>query len=191
MKRLMLALAVLSVPVGCAFLRPVEVEYVSNDNVLQSVAISAYHVDPKFFETVSADVRDDALTFHYRGRVYPGDSAWVVRFSEKGTEQDPLTLRDIYTVLPAVSEGRRLFQVLDDGEVPWQGSVLRFVRYRFESAVRDASGTPLEGRGILAAIAGKHDGGWVVYRFKLDNHGDRQTLDWQALLPFLEPLPDD
>ena len=191
MKRLLPALAVLPVAVGCALLRPVDVEYVSNDNVLQDVATSAYPVDPKLFEAVSIDARDDALTFQYRGLAYPGDSAWVVRFSEKGTEQDPLTLRDVYTVLPAISEGRRFFKVIDDGEVPWNGALLRFVRYRFESAVRDASGTALEGRGILAAIAWEHDGGWGVYRFKLDNHGDRETLDWKALLPFLQPLVNE
>ena len=178
----------LSLAVGCAFLTPLEVEYQSNDGVLAVVAESSYRVDPSLFEVTSAEVRDDALTFHYVGRAYPGDSAWVVRFSEKGTEQDPLTLRDVYTVLPAVADGRRAFRVLDDGDVPWGDSRLRFIRYRFESSVRDATGAPLEGRGVLAAMAVEHPGGWFVYRLKLDNHGDRERLDWQALLPFLEPI---
>jgi hypothetical protein len=145
-------------------------------------------VEPSEFALVAAEVREDSLTFQFRGRKHPGDSAWVVRFSQKSTEQDPVALSDVHSLLPVLAEGRRNFAVLDEGEKEVAESTAAYVRYRFDSAVHDEKGQPLAGRGIVVVLRRSGDSGTVVYHIKLDNHGDRDDLSWDDLEPFLRPL---
>lgn len=174
---------------GCLFLRPVRVDFVSNRSVLGEVARRIkYVVDPAHFELTAADVRVDSTTLQYKGAEYVGDSVWVIRFSAKTAEQNPVALADAYTLLPVVNEGRADFRVVEDGERQIGGRIVRFVRYEFGSEVRNDSGQRLLGRGVVASFVDKHGALEAVYHLKLDNYGDRNSLDAEDLAPLIEPL---
>ena len=174
---------------GCALLTSPTRDYLSNRAVMEGVATAAgYEVDPGRFRLVMAQVEEDSITFQYRGLEHPGDTAWVLRFSAKSTEQDPVALTDVYDLLPVLAEGRAGFDLTEEGEKEWGGATVRYVRYRFESKMRDDQGKPLAGHGIVAAFARGAPGQLLVYKLKLDNHGDRDDVLWEDLLTFLEPL---
>jgi hypothetical protein len=174
---------------GCAFLTSPTRDYVSNRTLMEQAASDAgYEVDPGRFQLVMAQVEEDSITFQYQGLEHPGDTAWVLRFSAKSTEQDPVALADVYDLLPVLAEGRAGFNITEEGEKEWDGATVRFVRYRFESKVRDDQAKPLAGHGIVAALTRGKPGQLLVYKVKLDNHGDRDDVLWEDLLAFLEPL---
>ena len=175
---------------GCLFLSAPEREYSSNAGVLEELASGlGYVVDPGRFVLVAADVREDSVTLQYKGAEYPGDVAWVVRFSQKSTEQDPDALAAAQNLVPVIAEGRRGFVVVQEGSVLHGETPLTFVRYRFASEVRDDAGEPVVGRGYVVAGA-KDDGAGnaLVFHIKLDNLGDRDELSWADILPFLDAL---
>jgi hypothetical protein len=176
---------------GCSLFTSVEPNFVTNRPLLERAAEEVgYRVDAARFTLTAADVREDSVTFRYRGVTHIGDTAWVVRFSQKTTEQDPVSLSEAYALLPVVADGRRNFAVVDDGETVLDEHEVRFVRYRFDSSIRDENGEPLPARGILAVLSQQSPGGdTVVYRIKVDNHGDRAVLDAEALRPFVDALP--
>jgi len=172
---------------GCSLLGGSERSFLSNRAALESSAAACgFAVEDDGFELEGIDLREDSLTFLYRGRRFPGDHAWVVRFSEKSTEQDPVALADIYSFLPVLAEGRRSFTEVDRGEVEAGGERLRHVRYRFVSPITDERGEPLAGHGILASLRLESPGGPLIFQIKLDNHGDRTDLGPADLAPFLE-----
>jgi hypothetical protein len=174
---------------GCAFLTSPTRDYESNRAVMDGLtSATGYEVDPARFRLVMAQVEEDSVTFQYRGVEHPGDTAWVLRFSAKSTEQDPVALTDVYDLLPVLAEGRAGFTITEEGEKEWGGATVQYVRYRFESKVRDDLAKPLIGHGIVAALARGAPGSLLVYKLKLDNHGDRDDVLWQDLLAFLEPL---
>jgi hypothetical protein len=175
---------------GCAFLRSQDREYVSNRGLLDEVAgAAAYRVDPSLHRLVSADVHEDSFTLQYRGVAYAGDSAWVVRFSPKSSEQSPAALKEVSALLPVIAAGRDGFSVLEEGARSFRGHEARYVRYTFDSAVRDRLGRPFPGHGIVAVLVlGEAAGTELIYQVKLDNHGDREELRWEDLEPFLAPL---
>jgi hypothetical protein len=177
---------------GCAVFESPSRDYVSNEGVLEAIQqAGGYSVDPSLFHLVEANVREDSMSFQYRGVQYVGDHAWVVRFSEKSTEQDPIALADVYSLLPLIKEGRTGFRTDGEGEAPVGDSVARFVRYRFDSPVRDEMGDALPARGIVAVLRVASPGGNVIYQVKLDNHGDRETLVWGDLAPFVSAARAD
>ena len=175
---------------GCIFLRSVEREYVSNRAALEGVSEAcAYEVDPEAYSLVAVDVREDTVTFQYRGLEHPGDAAWVVRFSQKSSEQDPEALADPHAFVPVLAEGREDFEIVDDGAAELGGRNVRYVAYRFSSSVRADDGTPLGGRGVLTTLrADAPDGNVLVYQIKLDNFGDRGELTIEELTPFVEAV---
>ena len=174
---------------GCIFVKSAERGYLSNQTVLQAVAKAAgYQVDPVLYQLVGVEAREDLITFQYRGLDKIGDIAWVVRFSEKSTEQDPQAVSDVYSLLPLLQEGRTGFSVVEDGERKVVGNVGHFVRYRFDSPVSDNEGKPFPAHGIVLNLERSEGKAAVVYQIKLDNHGDRDDVVWEDLGPFLEPL---
>ena len=88
MSRILLAALALATLAGCAVLTSPDRKFAANDPVLRSIeAKMRYVVDPDRYRLVRAEVAEDAVTLHYLGVEYPGDQAWVVRFSEKSTEK--------------------------------------------------------------------------------------------------------
>ncbi len=172
---------------GCSFLTTAERDYLSNEDVLGTAAMaSGYLVDPGLFRLTGLDVREDSISFQYSGVAHPGDHAWVVRFSEKTTEQNPIALADVYSLLPLLGEGRNGFAIVDEGARAADGLSARFVRYRFESPIRDGAGKPLPAHGIVASLRVEGGGTPLVYHLKLDNHGDREDVGWEDLEPLVE-----
>ena len=176
---------------GCAVLERPEREYISNRPVLEEVPrLSGYAVDPARFQLVGTDIREDSITYQYRGVEFVGDHAWVVRFSEKSTEQNPDALTDVVALLPFIAESRAGFELGEEGTREIGGSTARFARYQFESPVRDMEGKPFPAHGIVAAVRVDSSAGPIVYQIKLDNHGDREAVRWEDLLPFIAPIFD-
>jgi hypothetical protein len=170
-------------------LPPDDKEFAANDEVLAKAAEAAgYEVDASSFRLTGADVRRDAITFQYAGVQFAGDHAWVVRFSEKSTEQDPIALESVHAMLPVLAEGRQGFEPRGEGKVKGAGWEGAYVRYGFQSPVHDAQGGALAAQGIAASIRAAGSSGPVVFKIKLDNHGDRSDLPWDALAPFLAPI---
>lgn len=174
---------------GCIFVKSAERDYLSNQTALEAAAKAAgYQVDPLLYQLAGVEVREDLVTFQYRGLDKIGDSGWVVRFSQKSTEQNPDALSDVYSLLPLLEEGRASFSMVEDGERKVAGGVGRFVRYRFDSPVSDGEGKPFPAHGIVLNLQRMEGNATVVYQVKLDNHGDRDDVVWEDLAPFLEPL---
>lgn len=172
---------------GCQFLSSREREYRSNLEVLAlAEQATGYIVDRNVYALEALDLRDDSVTYHYRGVASPGDHAWVVRFSQKSSEQDPPAVVDVYGLLPVVREGKSGFAITTEGEVEVGGVQLKRVAYRFESPIHDNEGKPLPGNGILASFKVNGGPAPVVFHVKLDNHGDRAGVEPRLLLPFLE-----
>ena len=78
--------------------------------------------------------------------------------------------------------------MVEEGDRPVAGGAARFVRYRFDSPIRDSGSKPLSGHGIVATLRTKVDAGIVIYHVKLDNHGDRDDVGWKDLDPFTKPI---
>jgi hypothetical protein len=164
-------------------------DYLSNQTALEAVAQAAgYQVDPRLYQLVAVEVHEDLITFQYRGVEKVGDSAWVVRFSEKSTEQNPEAISDVYSLLPLLGEGRPGFSIVEEGAKTVAGTTCHSVRYRFDSPVSGEDGKPFPAHGIVANLRRVENGVTVVYQIKLDNHGDRDDVTWENLASFLEPL---
>jgi len=145
-------------------------------------------VDPDLYALSGADVREDSITYHFQGVKSVADHAWVVRFSQKSTEQNPDSLMNVAALLPLIAAGKRGMSLLEEAERVLGDLKVRYIRYRFDSPVRDAEGKPFPAHGIIAAVRQETSGGTVVYHMKLDNHGDRDEVTVQDLKPFLEPI---
>jgi len=179
----------LSAAAGCSMISSTDREHASNEGVLEAAARAAgYVVDSDLHVLEGINARDDSVTFQYRGVERPGDHAWVIRFSEKSTEQDPAGLADVFSLLPLLKEGRTGFAIEEEGSKEVEGILAKFVRYRFDSPIRDSSGKSLPAHGIVASFRLEKSGKSAIYKIKLDNHGDREEVGWRDLRPFLEPL---
>jgi len=171
---------------GCSFLSSLEREYTSNRDLIQAASECAgFTVDPSLFELTGLDLREDSLTFQLRGVRHPGDHAWVVRFSEKSSEQNPLAVSDVYSLLSLIGEGRTGFRIVEEADKDVLGERAKYVRYVFESPIHDGDGKALQGHGIVASVRLPGASGPLVQHMKLDNHGDRDDVQWDDLAPFL------
>jgi hypothetical protein len=174
---------------GCYLLSAPEKAYVSNEEHLARMGEAiGYGLDPELYKLVAAEIREDSLTLQFRGVRYVGDSAWVVRFSAKSSEQDPYALADVYSLLPLLAESRSNFGVTEEGKQPYKGTEVQYVRYKFDSPVRDDDSKALPASGILATLVRSQGDDTLVYHIKLDNHGDRDQVEWEDLLPLLKPI---
>jgi hypothetical protein len=161
--------------------------YESNREAIEACAAACgLALEGGDFELEGIDLREDSMTFLCRGKRFPGDHGWIVRFSEKSTEQDPVALADVYSFLPVLAEGRRGFQEVDRGERESAGERLRYVRYRFTSPITDEAGRPLAAHGIVVSLRRESSRGPVVFQIKLDNHGDREDVGLEDVAPLVE-----
>ena len=177
---------------GCAVLETTSRDYHSNEPVLQAVPdVSGYRVDPERQRLLGADVREDSITYQYGGVEKVGDHAWVVRFSQKSSEQSPDSLMNVAALLPLIAEGRDGFEVVEEGQGTFRKIPVSFVRYRFQSPIRDVEGKPFPAHGIVASLRQPGGSESIVWQMKLDNHGDRDDVVLEDLAPFLEPLTGD
>ncbi|MBI4604095.1 MAG: hypothetical protein HY721_19230 [Planctomycetes bacterium] len=184
-------LAVLAFVPGCLLFGPPARSYRSNREVLAATAEACgFVVDPERYVLEGVDVREDSVTFQHRGAERAGDHAWVVRFSQKSTEQDPVALADVFSLLSVIAKGREGFAVRDERavEVGAEGMRARYVRYHFDSPIHGEDGKPLPAHGILASARVDSPEGPIVYQLKLDNHGDREDVGWAELRPFVEAI---
>jgi hypothetical protein len=149
---------------------------------------AGYEVSADLYRLVSVEIHEDSLTFQYRGAAHVGDSAWVVRFSAKSSEQSPEMLADVVRIFAVLGEARENLALIEEGTAAVGEATARFLRYRFDSPVRDNQSRPFPAHGIVATLSREENGELVVYHFKLDNHGDRDTVQWADLQPFLDPL---
>lgn len=175
---------------GCAVLERSTREYSSNEPILEAIA-SSYAVDSRLHRLLGADVRDDSITYQYTGVEKVGDHAWVVRFSQKSSEQSPDSLMNVAALLPLIAEGRKGFEVVEEGEKSYRGLPVTYVRYRFESPIRDGEGRPFPAHGIVAAAREGGPQTPIVWQIKLDNHGDRDDVTLEDLVAFLDPIVSD
>jgi hypothetical protein len=172
---------------GCSLLVPVERSYLSNQEQMEGAAsIAGYELSGDAFRLTAVDLRDDSATFQYRGVEHPGDTAWVVCFSEKSSEQAPERLLEINSVLPLLAESREGFEVIEFGvHGVTADTPARWARYRFDSPVRAANGKPLEAHGIVVSLRRESSGTALVWQVKLDNHGDREVVRWEDVEPLV------
>lgn len=174
---------------GCDLLSSRQRSYLSNGEILESVAEdSGFSVDPRLYELFQAEVREDALLLYYRGVTYPGDQAWIWRFSRKSSEQKPDVLTDLDQLIPIIEEGRDGFRAGEPRTRTIGPAALTYLPYTFRPPIRDPDGEPHQGHGILGILERRVRGEPVVFYFNLDNWGDRSEFDESALEPFLKAM---
>lgn len=183
-----LGLASLLALSACNLIEP-EIDYLSNRDILEEISRgAAFRIDPTLFVLRRAVIEDDSLTLHYTGVAHEGDEIWVVRFSQKTTEQDPAALADLYSLLAEIEKGRNNFTLEKDDEVQVDSAKIQYATYNFESPVRDDAGVPLTGHGVVGTLVTERSGQSVVYKFNLFNWGDRDALGIEDLDPFVEQM---
>ena len=102
-----LLLAALVLVSGCNVLVQPDRSYLNNQGVIGYTARAAgYAVAEDRYTLQRVELEWDTATFYYRGVVDKGEDAWVLRFSLKTGEQDPVALEDVYSHL-ALIEGLR------------------------------------------------------------------------------------
>lgn len=187
--RLLAAAGIVTALCGCGLFGPEEASFRSNRDLLGDFArTTEYVVADDLFRLVAIHVEVDSLVFQYRGEAHIGDAAWVVRFSVKSSEQSPEELADVFRVFKVLGEERPGFAYVDEGQGVVGPDRVDYVRYRFDSPVRDENARPFPAHGIVATLLRQEGGEQVVYHFKLDNHGDRADVVWEDLRPLLDPL---
>jgi hypothetical protein len=176
---------------GCNVLTAPDRQFVSQEKVLESAAEAAAYVpDRERYRLVRLDASADAITFQYLGVREPGDGAWVVRFAQKSTEQDPEGLTRIGSLVAAIARGKPGFEKVEEGRRQHKGLQVDIVRYRYRSAVLDAKGKPVAASGIAAIVKVDMRPAPVIYQFNLENFaGDRSEVGWTDLVPLLDAVP--
>lgn len=173
---------------GCAVLTSPERNYDSNRRAMRTVEHELdYVVDRAAYRLERIEVTDDAVTFHYLGVAYPGDQAWVVRFSEKSTELEPERLASVEPAVAVIRDQglQPGFAAASVGTAEVEGVSIEAATYTFRSTLAPKGRT---GRGVLAALRRVEGNDTVIYQVKLDNHGDRAALTAADLAPFIAPL---
>jgi hypothetical protein len=174
---------------GCAALFEPRRDFLSNLEILRATSEAAdFRVDGALFELIEAQILVDTITFYYRGVKHLGDRAWVLRFSEKASEQEPEALANVYALLPVIQEGRERFRLDGEGTEELDAGRLGYVKYTFDSPIRGEDGRPLPGRGIAATFETEKRGNRIIFHLNLDNWGDRLALGREALEPFLQAV---
>ena len=176
---------------GCNVLTSPHRQFVSQEKVLESAAEAAGYVpDGGRYRLVRIDASTDAITFQYLGVREPGDGAWVVRFAQKSTEQNPEGLARIESLAAAIARGKPGFEKVEEGRKDHQGLPVEFIRYRYRSAVLDGKGKPAIACGIAAIAKVDTDPAPVIYQFNVENFaGDRSEVGWDDLVPLLDAVP--
>jgi hypothetical protein len=177
---------------GCVLFSGPRREFVSQDEVLGSIARTAgFAPDEGLWRLVHAEVSQDSITLQYLGVEHPGDSAWVIRFSQKSTEQRPESLGTLSGMVLAIAKGKEGFEAIEKGERTTGDLPVEFARYRSRSTIRDEKGRPVEAAGIAAIVKIDRAPAPVLYQINVENYaGDRPEVGWGDLEPFLKTIRD-
>jgi hypothetical protein len=176
---------------GCALMRGPHREFVSQEEVLEAAARTAGYSPPASrFRLVRADISRDSITFQYLGTEAPGDTAWVIRFAQKSTEQKPEALASLATLLEAIAKGKAGFEVIENGR-RYEGAVpVEFARYRYLSPIRSDSGRAVPGVGIAAIVKIEETPAPIIYKMNFENYaGGRTEVGWTEMEPLIGALP--
>ena len=174
---------------GCNALVQPDRAFVNNREVIDYTAAAAgYSIDPDLYVLQRVEIEWDTATFYYSGIENPGEDVWVLRFSPKTGEQDPVALEDVYSHLSLIEGLRDDFKVgLDKKEMIGE-SILRYVSYSYSSKTRDSDDKPIRGYGIISTYSARSDDLPVIYAMKIESVGRKGYYSRADLDPFLRPI---
>ena len=184
-----LLLAVLALASGCNVLVEPDRSYLNNQAVIGYTARAAgYSVAEDLYRLQRVELEWDTATFYYRGVVDSAEDAWVLRFSLKTGEQDPVALEDVYSHLALIEGLRDDFKIEVDKKEPIGAARLNYVSYNYQSRQRDEDGKAVRGYGIIATFAATSGDLPVVYAMKIEAVGRKGSYTRADLAPFLRPM---
>ena len=174
---------------GCNVLVQPDRSYLNNQGVIAYTARAAgYAVDQERYTLQRVELEWDTATFYYAGVGDKREDAWVLRFSLKTGEQDPVALEDVYSHLALIEGLRDDFKIETDKKELIGESRLRFVSYNYNSRQRDEAGKAVRGYGIIATFAATSGDLPVVYAMKIEAVGRKGSYTRADLAPFLQPM---
>ena len=113
---------------GCNVLTQPDRAFVNNQAVIGSAATAAgYAIAGELYSLQRVEIEWDTATCYYSGVADEREDAWVLRFSPKAGEQDPVALEDVYSHLSLIEGLRDDFQVGIDEKETLGESRLRYV----------------------------------------------------------------
>ncbi len=176
----------LLVPPGCAVLVGPDTTYRGNEGVINAASDAAgFAVESDLYELERVEAERDTVTLYYRDAGQRRAEAWMLRFSRKPGEQEPVALEDVYSHLTVIRDLRDEFRLGEEATEEIDGARLRFVSYGFLSAERGAAGKPLPAQGIVATLAREQDGHPVVFAMRLEITDRQHALSRAELEPFV------
>jgi hypothetical protein len=174
---------------GCSFLLGPDTAYRVNDDVIAAASRAAgFAVDSDLYEVERVEAERDTVTLYYRGVEGRRAEAWMLRFSRKPSEQDPVALEDVYSHLTLIRELRDEFRLGKEASEEIDGARLRYAAYQFRSTARGSDGKPLTGQGIVATLAREQDDHPVVFALRLEIIDQREALSRSDLGPFVDAM---
>ena len=184
-----LLLAALLLVSGCNVLVQPDRSYLNNQGVIGYTARAAgYAVAEDRYTLQRVELEWDTATFYYSGVADEREDAWVLRFSPKAGEQDPVALEDVYSHLSLIEGLRDDFQVGIDEKETLGESRLRYVCYSYNSKIRDKDGRSIRGYGIISTFSSRSEDLPVIYAMKIEAVGRKAFYSRADLDPFLKPI---
>ncbi len=187
--RLIPVSAALLLACGCNVLTQPDRAFVNNQAVIGYAAKAAgYTIAGELYTLQRVEIEWDTATFYYSGAADPREDAWVLRFSPKAGEQDPVALEDVYSHLSLIEGLRDDFQVGIDEKETLGESRLRYVCYSYNSKIRDKDGRSIRGYGIISTYSSRSEDLPVIYAMKIEAVGRKAFYSRADLDPFLRPV---
>ena len=174
---------------GCNVLTQPDRAFVNNQAVIGYAAKAAgYAIAGELYSLQRVEIEWDTATFYYSGVADEREDAWVLRFSPKAGEQDPVALEDVYSHLSLIEGLRDDFQVGIDEKETLGESRLRYVCYSYNSQIRDKDGRSIRGYGIISTFSSRSEDLPVIYAMKIEAVGRKAFYSRADLDPFLKPI---
>ena len=174
---------------GCNVLTQPDRAFVNNQAVIGYAAKAAgYAIAEELYSLQRVEIEWDTATFYYSGVADEREDAWVLRFSPKAGEQDPVALEDVYSHLSLIEGLRDDFQVGIDEKETLGESRLRYVCYSYNSKIRDKDGQSIRGYGIISTFSSRSEDLPVIYAMKIEAVGRKAFYSRADLDPFLKPI---
>ena len=181
--------ALLLLACGCNVLTQPDRAFVNNQEVIGYAAKAAgYAIAEELYSLQRVEIEWDTATFYYSGVADEREDAWVLRFSPKAGEQDPVALEDVYSHLSLIEGLRDDFQVGIDEKETLGESRLRYVCYSYNSKIRDKDGQSIRGYGIISTFSSRSEDLPVIYAMKIEAVGRKAFYSRADLDPFLKPI---
>ena len=174
---------------GCNVLTQPDRAFVNNQAVIGYAAKAAgYAIAGELYSLQRVEIEWDTATFYYSGVADEREDAWVLRFSPKAGEQDPVALEDVYSHLSLIEGLRDDFQVGIDEKETLGESRLRYVCYRYNCKIRYKDGRSIRGYGIISTFSSRSEDLPVIYAMKIEAVGRKAFYSRADLDPFLKPI---